>query len=545
MRKTEIKTKKITRSFDLTAGITRNPKDPRLGAKRIVNMYVDKSKSPRHLTNVPGIFGTNPLGGRVNSLACHRQKGGDMIYVHAGDKIYSVPKQESYKHGKAKAILDGFENSSIAIDQEGYLLIFDGRRLFSVNAYGELDLISFDGDYSPKCLALFNNRVFLYDEASGGICYTSDISDGSILTVIGEAANIKGVKKMLSTPDRLYLITEGDVRSLKREGEGFIDAESFCGISCDDGMILDGRLLLLSDRLVSLPLPLQGGEVRLISDNISDILSGGGWSFGGVWRGYLVIYRGGEILLCDRDTIDGEPVWFMMSGVGCHARDKWVYHYGRYADPGFDVCPDPQDGFCRGEVISCFDENGKEYLYEERDGKKYQVYNRGTRWFGERLPPVALLATPRLLIFGTEEGNIGVCADDVMPNAETFLFDFHYPEIALELHPDDGGLPSTRKSCLPKSFNIRLKNTPDEYFEVKVRADGKEVSAKRFNTPDPTDVFLTEDRDIGEAVYGEQLFTLPTRARGFYKKQVEITASLRCYPISISEISYTLEYEKE
>ena len=544
MKKTEIKTKRITRSFDPTLGITRNPKDPRLGAKRIVNMYVDKSKPHRALTNVPGLFGSDPLGGRVSSIACHKERLGDVVYIHAGDKIYSVPKEKSDSKEFVKELFTGFNSQSIAIDQDGHLLIFDGRRFLSVDSDGTPTVTELEGEYSTAALAVFNNRVFFYDEGSGSVYYTDDISEGLALRITGEVAKIKGIKKMLPTPDRLYLITEGDVRSLKWDGEGFSEAESLCGISAEDGMIIDGRLLLLSDRLVSIPLPLRSGEMRLISDNVSDILSGGGWRFGGEWRGYIVIYRGGEILLCDRDTIGSEPIWFMMSGVGCHARDRWLYRYTEEVKEGFDRPPE-SNGVCRGEVISCFDENGKETLYEEKDGKRYQVYNSGMKMFGKLLPPITLSATPGLLIFGTEGGSYCLCRSDITSGEDYFAFDLHIPEITLELHADDGGLPATKKNSTPKSFNIGLKKTPDSFFEVKVKADGKEVARQKFDTPVPKAKSDFEYIIQSIRILGENSFNIAEHARGFYKKQVEINAEAIGHPISISEISYTLEYEKE
>ncbi len=305
-------------------------------------------------------------------------------------------------------------------------------------------------------------------------------------------------------------------------------------------------------------------NTKLLSDDLSKISMT-------KWCGYLVVCAGEHIYLADsRDTFmhqtnNLEYEWYYLSGIGTHTNDRFIYKYSMYARDGYDVHPDTDATVAGKKIYMTMDSDNKTVIYEEADGKKYEVHVTGERTAGTFYPATVVYSTSdNLLFFGTECGDVCVFNNDKrgepppdsvanMNDEEKaeyrkkfarqihpayYSFNAHAPRYALSTASDNGGFPHFEKNTVKNSLTAKIRMIGSGKITCESSTDkngSKEVasfegSSLNFGETDFSDFTFS----------GEDFLTLPfkEREKGWTEKSISFYTNEYEAPFGICNISY-------
>ena len=537
-----------SRSYNLLCGITKG-KDPTEGVHLCLNMYRDYDSGGEALESIPGYRKMFSFDTAIhNMLICD---DGALLYIHAGDGLFCL----DISGGGIERICSMADRGGCAVADGGRAFFSDGERLVCVKGI-DARVISTDGELCGCRVGnIFDGRLFLggNPELDGVIFYTTPISDGDGEIGIGgriERGYCRGTVDIVACASRLAILWRQGV-TLLSDSEGYPAVGSWCGITPTGGSALcDGRLIVLSDRgLVTLGL--EDGKIEHVGEDIDTRLSSGGWKIYGIWCGYLLLSQGDELLLGDtRSMLNGG--WYLISPLMSYRNDRRVFRYCGVEMEGimserdelteYAIHEHP-DEICAGEPTSTITKRGETIYYSPEGEKKYLVYPTAMRDGGIGSPAVRMCTDGRLLIFGTECGDLCIFNNDrrsgrenygTLP-ADQYSFDNHSVLYAVEMHTDDCGAPDMTKLSeggLWLAMKCFTRSSPT----VSISYDGQRLVERGVK---PT-VSSFDELDFGSMSGDTERFVpvkIPERV-SWCRRRVFIHSREFCSPFGISAMSF-------
>lgn len=286
------------------------------------------------------------------------------------------------------------------------------------------------------------------------------------------------------------------------------------------------------------------------------------------WLGYLVVCADSSLYLADtRDTFVGplgkrEYEWYVINGVGTYSSARARFKYADTAPPGYAVSENAGKHAYGTIVYSGYTEGYGSVYYTEEDGVRYTVYPTGESEGGTFSPASAILASGRLLFFGTESGEVCVFNNDkrgTAPphltaregfNAEEYertmgnkihpyFYDFasRAPRYAIKTKLDNCGVAHLAKSTLKNSLVIKMRNTGGTMLCEVVTDRGKESSLGKV----ACGVFDFKEMDFGVLSFetSESVsIGVCENSKAWVEKQICIYSEEFRSPIAISSLAY-------
>ena len=545
-----------TRSYNLLRGIT-SSQDPTEGVKLCINMYRDYENGGEALESIPGYRKIFSSGASIHNILI--SEDGKLIYVHAGEGLFCLHTSGG---GDAERICDMADRGGCAIADGGVALFSDGEKLIFLKGKDAI-VISTDGSICACTVgSIFDGRLFLggNPQLDGVIFYTTPIGDGGADIGIGgkiERAYCRGTKDILTCGSRLAIVNRRGV-TLLSDSEGYPAMESYCGISpMGRAVVCDGRLVILSDRGL-ITIGLEDGKIEHVGCDVDTRLGEGGWRISGIWCGYLLLHRGEELLLGDTRGMLNDG-WYLISPLMSYIGDRRVFRYcgvemeGILSDRAtlsdYSIHETP-DKICIGEPTSMVTADGETVYYSPEGEKKYLIYPTAMRDGGMGSPAVRLCTDGRLLLFGTEGGDLCIFNNDrhsepecdgMLP-ADQYSFDNHSVLYAVEMHVDDCGSPDMRKLCdggLWLAMKCFTRTSPT----VSISYDGQRLVERQIK---PT-ISSFDELDFGSMSGGTERFApvkIPERV-SWCRRRIFIHSKEFCSPFGISAISFKYRLHKK
>ncbi len=284
------------------------------------------------------------------------------------------------------------------------------------------------------------------------------------------------------------------------------------------------------------PVKIRGTKIKISckSRDIAPLLSADRLSsaYLSVWMGYAIICSGEQFFLA-RPNREGEPQWYMLSGIGAHPGDRRAFRYSDKAEEGYHIHKEAHS-LAEGEVISLKAENGKTLYFVEKAGKKYAVYPTEERIGGSLLPADITVSDGRLLCFSAG-GEIFLFNNDIQElsysTQEYYSFDGHAPVYLIRTHFDRAGLPVSEKSSEGESLYLKIKSTETIPLTVTVSTDkGRSSFHKLITRPSEHNAC--------------RILKIPERAHGWIEKQIEIRADEYASPFALCSMAYKYQVNK-
>ena len=283
------------------------------------------------------------------------------------------------------------------------------------------------------------------------------------------------------------------------------------------------------------------------------------------WLGYLVLSAGGNMYLADATRhLEGEGDgydWYYVTGVGYYQNTLPVYRFSEETPEGYATAQDP-GAKVTGTVYSTA-WIGKSTYYTIINGKKVAVVKTDEKEGGTLSPAVVVKGDGKLLLFGTESGELCVFNNDkrgVAPSSVKAQVGFNEEEYLAEMgcriHPsfytfggvapryavltahDDCETGYLEKQTTPHSLVLKLKNfdTGRLYCDVVTDKGG----ARSFGlTPSSTLSFSDMRFDSFSAMTRERsVISIDDRSQGWTEKQIAVYTDEYASPFGIYSIYY-------
>ena len=355
----------------------------------------------------------------------------------------------------------------------------------------------------------FDGRLFLTGSKSavGAVFYCSKKSDGEYSPLYFSArdhftdgGNYGNVALLSSHGELAVCKSENDgsgsiFHTPKKEGELTLYPVTYAHSNMrviGPAASFGGEALFVTDKGLFTLREVSGAEYRkpiCRSDAVGPVISGllGADTHLTEWNGYLVIQRGGDMLLCDPKSRRGGGEgydWYPLTEIGCWKNDRKSYRYSTVPREGYHLHPEP-DTVTTASAIGLTDkETGVKFYFhiDPATKNKYLLYYAGEMYGGSFIPASFAVCCSGLLIFGTENGSICVFNSDkrgVAPTELSELEGFDAEEYAAEManriHPlfyshlghavrylatspyYDGGFPELEKRTVRCSETAALK----------------------------------------------------------------------------------------
>ena len=285
---------------------------------------------------------------------------------------------------------------------------------------------------------------------------------------------------------------------------------------------------------------------------------------------YLAVCVNGSIYLADSRAMFTDAMgireyeWFVLRNIGTYAGDTRVYRYSTVAYPGTVLHPTMQDQICYNKYIYTkkVDDVGNVY-YSPEGGAHYAVEPTDEYKGGEFRPATVFYGDGKLLLFGTENGDLCIFNNDkrgIPPervsadpsfdaeeyranmgnriHPDFYHFDCHRVRYAIKTCLDDCDIPHLTKSTVKHSLVVKCKSYSTTRLCCEVGTDGdgyREVVSFGGGNLDFSDINFA---DMSLAVEGHATLPIGEKAKGWIEKQITLFADeFRC-PIGIYSITF-------
>lgn len=288
------------------------------------------------------------------------------------------------------------------------------------------------------------------------------------------------------------------------------------------------------------------------------------------WLGYLVVGCGKNIYLADSRALfnhssgNREYEWFFLTDIGTYKEDNPVYRYSYEASDGTVVntakCGETAD---YKNVFSEMASDGSIHYYTQENGVKYSVHSTDERSGGEFFPATVFISHGKHLFFATDNGDVCVFNNDKrgvppkeLTEAEGFDPVLYASEMADKIHPayysfaghapkyeirtalDNCQIPHLTKNTIKKSLVIKARSYASDNIKCEVVTDkGDTTNVGYFPTTDVGfDNFSFDSAPWNTGKYTSS--ALPEKEKRWIEKQIVLSSTKYCAPISVYSISY-------
>ncbi len=375
------------------------------------------------------------------------------------------------------------------------------------------------------------------DDGGGGIFYHEAKDGGDFLQRVYPVSNIHTginvIGNSISFFDEIFFLSDIGACALKKSNAGNRSA------SCRSEKI---NPLLLKNKDLS--------EAHITS-----------------WLGYIVIQIGKEIYLADArpsfSDSSEEYDWYYLNEIGTYSDGKAKLRYSEFAPEGYYRYPELDTEISGSVYLSVGSSYGEIYYVKDSadESKRYTVYMTGEITGGEFSPACSVFSDGRLLLFGTESGDLCIFNTDkrgAIPKSGGASSDFDDAYKAVmgnRIHrdfydfagrrvsyvaltkADDVDIPYMKKSTVGNSIALKLGNIGGINTVTDIIADGSCISSAEGLCGGITDFSDIDFSSFSFEGTNQSDVCISGAPKNWREQQIRISSSDFRAPISISEIS--------
>ena len=555
MKNTNKHKNRYTETF-LPGGMDLSPEnDSNASFSYLKNLYIDYEGTADALESIPGFRRIYSFDRVINGIYSF----GNSIYIHAGDDLYCFDLGERDRLHALSPIMKLKDQRSLGFALQNRLIILDGETITAIDKSRAEPFVINDKDISLCTIgAVYDGRLLIAGSPlRPNKIHELDPDDGSVKEVHSILSHY-AIKGIYSVGEMLIVADDVGISAYKNQNGEFIMDKSLCGLGkiYDCISYLDEALMLCDIGLIRIR------DMKLISTPVSRLLTPKiERAKLGIWKGYLSLMMGEEILLLDGRKEKNN--WYYIADIGSYRGDRRLFRYAHEAPDGYSV-HEHTDGRADGEVMSLVTRSGETVYYTELEGERYNLYPTEQFVGGEFYPASLYSASYELMIFATECGDICLFNSDmrgVVPQwvkakegfdpieySKNYKNRIHPYFYSFAGHAAKYELTTTvvsstdKKLTSPRSLSVKYKTLPGK-FTMWVKTDEGRESAL-FTYGGSQGGFDGFDFSKGFATGESQSINLSDHKGKFLTKEYSIRADNFASPIGIMSISHGYRAKK-